>query len=203
MLLPRVYPILDTGSFTKVGDIFRFVERLQDGGARLLQLRAKHSSSQELLDVALELRSLSHPETRWIMNDRADLCLAGGFDGVHVGQDDPSVKAARHIVGSSRWIGVSTHNLPQVIEADSTDADYVAIGPIFPTRSKPDPDPVVGLEALRAVRQVTKKPLVAIGGITRENASSVIEAGADSVALISALQGDPHKTIEAFFAVLR
>jgi thiamine-phosphate pyrophosphorylase len=138
-----------------------------------------------------------------IMNDRADLCLAAGFDGAHVGQGDLSPEAVRAIIGPERWLGVSTHNPEQLGEADLTSADYLAIGPVFATSSKDKPDPVVGLEGVRRARALTRKPLVAIGGITRANAASVIEAGADSVAVISDLLREPRKSAEEFFRVLR
>jgi thiamine-phosphate pyrophosphorylase len=137
------------------------------------------------------------------MNDRADLALAAGFDGVHVGQEDLSPESVRKIIGPDRWLGVSTHNPEQVAEADQTSADYLAIGPVFATSSKDNPDPVVGLEGVRRARQLTRKPLVAIGGITRANAASVIEAGADSVAVISDLLREQRKSAEEFFRILR
>jgi len=137
------------------------------------------------------------------MNDRADLALVAEFDGVHVGQDDLLPESVRRIIGAERWLGVSTHNPEQVAEADQTSADYLAIGPVFSTSSKEKPDPVVGPEGLRRARSLTRKPLVAIGGITRANAASVIEAGADSVAVISDLIRDPRKSAEEFFRVLR
>jgi thiamine-phosphate pyrophosphorylase len=137
------------------------------------------------------------------MNDRADLCILADFDGVHVGQDDLSPESVRRIIGPDRWLGVSTHNPEQLLEADQTSADYLAIGPVFSTFSKDRPDPVVGLEGMRRTRQLTRKPLVAIGGITRANAASVIEAGADSVAVISDLLRDPGKSAEEFFRILR
>ena len=139
---------------------------------------------------------------RLIMNDRADLCLAADFDGVHVGQDDLSPEAARKIIGPDRWLGVSTHNPEQLREAELTSADYLAIGPVFSTSSKVKPDPVVGLEGVRRARTLTRKPLVAIGGITRANAVSVMEAGADSVAVISDLLRDPRKSAEEFLRIL-
>jgi thiamine-phosphate pyrophosphorylase len=138
-----------------------------------------------------------------IMNDRADLCLVAEFDGVHVGQDDLSPESVRGIIGPDRWLGVSTHNPEQLSEADQTSADYLAIGPVFPTSSKDRPDPVMDLEGVRRARSLTGKPLVAIGGITRANAASVIEAGADSVAVISDLLRDPRKSAEEFFRILR
>jgi thiamine-phosphate pyrophosphorylase len=138
-----------------------------------------------------------------MMNDRADLCLAAGFDGVHVGQDDLSPESVRKIVGPGFWLGVSTHNPAQLQSAEATSADYIAVGPVFSTSGKHKPDPVVGLEGVRRARELTRKPLVAIGGITRENAASVIEAGADSVAVISDLLREPRKSAEEFFRILR
>ena len=140
---------------------------------------------------------------RLIMNDRADLCLAADFGGVHIGQDDLSAESVRKIIGPDRWLGVSTHNPQQLREADLTSADYLAIGPVFATSSKERPDPVVGLEGVRRARALTRKPLVAIGGITRANAASVVEAGADSVAVISDLLKAPRKSAEEFFGILR
>jgi thiamine-phosphate pyrophosphorylase len=129
--------------------------------------------------------------------------LAADFDGVHVGQDDLSAESVRKIMGPELWLGVSTHNPKQLSEADLTSADYLAIGPVFSTSSKEKPDPVVGLEGVRWARELTRKPLVAIGGVSRANAASVIEAGADSVAVISDLLRDPRKSAEEFFRVLR
>ena len=150
---------------------------------------------------------MGHPRAesfvRLIMNDRADLCLAAEFDGVHVGQDDLSSEAVRSLIGPDRWLGVSTHNPDQLREADLTSADYLAIGPVFATSSKERPDPVVGIEGVRQARALTQKPLVAIGGITRANAASVIAAGADSVAVISDLLREPGKSAEEFFRILR
>lgn len=161
-----------------------------------------------MLEQARELRRLSRagapaPHLRLIMNDRADLCLAAGFDGVHVGQEDLSPEAVRGIIGPDRWLGVSTHNPEQLREADLTSADYLALGPVFATSSKDKPDPIIGLEGVRRARALTRKPIVAIGGITRANAASVIEAGADSVAVISDLLREPRKSAEEFFRVLR
>lgn len=155
-----------------------------------------------MLEQAKELKSHLGGSLRLIMNDRADHCLAADFDGVHVGQGDLSPEAVRSIIGPDRWLGVSTHNSEQLREADLTSADYLAIGPVFATSSKGNPDPVVGLEGVRRARALTRKPLVAIGGITRANAASVIEAGADSVAVISDLLRDPRKSAEEFLRIL-
>jgi thiamine-phosphate pyrophosphorylase len=203
MQLPRLYAILDAACFPDAPAMFAAAEQLTAGGATLLQYRNKQGRTREILDHARDLKRLVGSRVRLILNDRADLALAAGFDGLHVGQDDLSPEAARSIIGPSLWLGVSTHNPEQITEADKTDADYLAIGPVFATTSKANPDPVVGLDGVRRARELTRKPLVAIGGITRNNARSVIEAGADSVAVISDLILDPRKSAEAFFEVLR
>ena len=156
-----------------------------------------------MLDQARELRRRLGTSVRLIMNDRADLCLAARFDGVHVGQDDLSPAGARAVIGNDLWLGISTHNPEQLAEAGNTSANYLAIGPVFATRSKDNPDPVIGLEGVRQARALTRKPLVAIGGITRKNCGSVIEAGADAVAVISDLIREPRQSAEEFFRILR
>lgn len=140
---------------------------------------------------------------RLIINDRADLAVASGADGVHLGQDDLPIEDARRVVGDERWIGVSTHNPEQLGAALESSADYIAIGPVFATVSKDNPDPVIGLEGVRLARSMTKKPLIAIGGITLDNCRSVIEAGADSVAVISVILDDPRKTTALFLRQMR
>jgi thiamine-phosphate pyrophosphorylase len=201
--LPRLYAILDASCFPDADAMFAAAEQLDAAGVILLQYRNKQASARQMLEHARELKRLVGARVKLIMNDRADLCLAAGFDGLHIGQDDLSPEAARRIIGPNRWLGVSTHNPEQIAEADKTDADYLAIGPVFATMSKANPDPVVGLEGVRRARELTRKPLVAIGGIARANARSVIEAGADSVAVISNLLPGPCKSAEAFFEVLR
>ncbi len=212
--LPRLCPIVDAAFLPSIEALLTFAEELAAGGCTLLQYRNKSGNARLMLDQARELRRLSRARVpaphepaphvpKLIMNDRADLCLAAGFDGVHVGQDDLLPESVRRIIGSGRWLGVSTHNPEQLREADLTSADYLAIGPVFSTASKDQPDPVVGLEGVRRARSLTRKPLVAIGGITRANAASVIEAGADSVAVISDLLRDPRKSAEEFFRILR
>jgi thiamine-phosphate pyrophosphorylase len=209
IVLPRLYPILDAGCFPHARDLIAAAGELAAAGATLLQYRNKSGNARVMLEQARELHRLCRTGVsdrhlpRLVMNDRADLCLAADFDGVHVGQDDLSADTVRAIIGPDRWLGVSTHNPEQVCEADLTSADYLAIGPVFATSSKENPDPVVGLEGVRRGRALTRKPLVAIGGITRDNAASVIEAGADSVAVISDLIGDPRKSAEEFFRILR
>jgi thiamine-phosphate pyrophosphorylase len=207
MHLPRLYAILDAACFPDANSLFAAAEELASAGVTLLQYRNKSGNARQMLDQAKELQRLVGSRARLVMNDRADLCLAADFDGLHLGQDDLSPESARRIIGSEfhgkpRWLGVSTHNPEQLAEADKTSADYLAIGPVFATTSKSNPDPVVGLEGVRRARQLTRKPLVAIGGITRANARSVIEAGADSVAVISDLIRDPRKSAEEFLQIL-
>ncbi|MGD0512238.1 MAG: thiamine phosphate synthase [Terriglobales bacterium] len=200
--LPRLYAILDTSSFSDNEALFSTAEELLAGGATLLQYRNKKGNAREMLAQARELKRRLGPSARLIMNDRADLCLAAEFDGVHVGQEDLSPEGVRKIIGARLWLGVSTHNTDQVKEADKTSADYIAIGPVFSTASKVNPDPVVGLAGVRKARSLTRKPLVAIGGINRANCLSVIEAGADSVAVISDLVRQPRKSAEEILSIL-
>jgi thiamine-phosphate pyrophosphorylase len=207
--VPRLYPIVDAAFFSSTEDLAAFAQELIAGGCTLLQYRNKSGNGRVMLEQARELRRQLRARApaphipKLIMNDRSDLCLIAEFDGVHVGRDDLLPESVRAIIGPRRWLGVSTHNPEQMREADLTSADYLAIGPVFSTSSKDRPDPVVRLEGVRRARQLTRKPLVAIGGITRENAASVIEAGADSVAVISDLLRDPRKSAEEFFRVLR
>jgi len=201
--LLRLYPILDATCFPNAAEMFAAAEELSAAGCTLLQYRNKPGSARQMLDDARELRARLGTSVRLIMNDRADLCLAAQYDGLHVGQDDLSPESARRIIGPNRWLGVSTHNPEQLADADKTSADYLAIGPVFATASKANPDPIVGLEGVRRARELTRKPLVAIGGITRANARSVIEAGADAVAVISDLLRDPRKSAEEFLRILR
>lgn len=201
--LPRLYAILDTACFASDELLYAAAEELIRGGVTLLQYRNKTGSSRQILEQAREIKRRVGSATKLIMNDRADLCIAANFDGVHLGQDDLSPKNAREIIGSDRWMGGSTHTPEQVTEADKTNADYLAIGPVFTTASKANPDAVVGLEGVRQARNLTDKQLVAIGGVTHQNCQAVIQAGADSVAVISGLIRDPRKSAEEFFRVLR
>ena len=204
--MPRLYAILDASCFRPQTRTARamcdFAVDLVAGGVTLLQYRNKDGNTCQMLSHAREIRRVLGRDVTLIMNDRADLCLAADYDGVHVGQDDLSPEGARLVIGGKRILGVSTHNLQQLQEADAGPADYIAFGPIFATSTKRDPDPVVGLERLRAARAATKKPLVAIGGITRVNIRSVLEAGADSAAVISDLLSSPRKVAEEFLRQL-
>ena len=205
--LPRLYAILDRQCFTDTETLLFAAEKLCRAGVLLIEYRNKSSDAGAMLTEARELRqwllrAKDAMPPRLMMNDRADLCLAAEYDGVHVGQDDLWAEAARQIVGPDRWVGVSTHNPEQVAKADQTSATYIAVGPVFETSSKANPDPVIGLDGVRQARGLTRKPLVAIGGITRQNCLSVMEAGADSVAVISDLLPDPAKSAEEFLRIL-
>ena len=188
-MIPRLYAIADADVLTaRTISLVTFASELRDAGVDLLQYRNKKGSPQEVLDALSQLRTIFHGTScRLIINDRADLAVLAGVDGVHVGQEDLSPADVRSVLGAHGIIGLSTHSDFQVKAADETCADYLAIGPVFSTRTKLDHEPVVGLEGVRRARQLTTKPLVAIGGITADNARSVIEAGADSVAVISGL----------------
>ena len=202
--LPRFYPIVDAGLLSKAGlSIESFARELREAGIRFLQYRDKDASDDLLLQRAAILRRIFPPsDSCLILNDRVPLVLPAGYDGVHVGQEDLSPTEARAVLGSEAILGVSTHGERQLIAAADSPVDYVAIGPVFATSSKQVPDPVVGLEGVRMARAITNKPLVAIGGITRANCAAVIEAGADSVAVISDLFHSPAKSVAAFFSRL-
>jgi thiamine-phosphate pyrophosphorylase len=184
--LPRLYPITSA----EVSGLSHSdqVERLAAGGATLIQLREKRASPREFFHAVVEAMTVARRAgVRIIVNDRIDIAIAAGADGVHLGQDDIPPEDARRILGNERIIGYSTHSLRQALEANELPVDYVAIGPVFNTLTKANPDPVVGLDLVRDVSSTLSKPLVAIGGINLENAASVIEAGAGSVAVISDL----------------
>ncbi|HEX8499038.1 MAG TPA: thiamine phosphate synthase [Pyrinomonadaceae bacterium] len=189
--LPKLYPITDR----RLSGLSHAeqVARLCEGGARLIQLREKHLSPREFYREASEaLRVARSFGAKLIINDRADVALALGADGVHVGQDDMPPGAVRKLLGENGLVGFSTHGAGQAVAAAALPVDYVAIGPVFATSSKENPDPVVGLEGVGRVREaVGSLQLVAIGGITVETARSVLEAGADSVAVIGALLNTP------------
>ena len=201
-LLPKLYPILDVSCFSETQQLFDAAKELAEAGVTFIQYRNKFGDPLAMLEQARELKRIIGSRSKLIMNDRADLCLAADFDGVHVGQDDLSPASARKIIGPNRWLGVSTHNPEQVAKADRTSADYIAIGPVFATASKVNPDPLIGLDGVRRARELTHKPLVAIGGITRQNCRSLIDAGADSIAVISDLVRDPRKSAEEFLRIL-
>ncbi|HSL54184.1 MAG TPA: thiamine phosphate synthase [Pyrinomonadaceae bacterium] len=199
LILPRVYALTDV----RVSGLSHAeqVERLSQGGATLIQLREKHMPVRQFYEQA---KMAARRGVQLIINDRVDVALAVGAHGVHLGQDDMPPEAARKLLGSSAVIGYSTHNIEQAIAATKLPIDYLAIGPIFATTTKSDTAPVLGLDGLRTVRQAIRGfPLVAIGGITHANAREVIEAGADSVAVISALLSNSGRIPEATRSLLK
>ncbi|MGE5323913.1 MAG: thiamine phosphate synthase [Actinomycetota bacterium] len=210
MKLPSLYPIVDFSCFAARPDpvdaMLKFAGVLVQSGVTLIQYRDKVSTPQKVLSNARELRRVTRDRANLIINDYPDLCLACEAEGVHLGQDDLSPSATRGIFTAAKkhglWIGFSTHNPDQVREADAKPIDYVAVGPVFATSSKLNPDPVIGLDGVKRAREATSRPMVAIGGITRTNCRQVREAGADSVAVISDLLESPAKAVEDFLRIL-
>jgi thiamine-phosphate pyrophosphorylase len=206
--LPRLYPILDAGLLMRAGlSIEGFARELRQAGIRFLQYRDKEATDEVVLERAALLRIIFPPsDSCLILNDRVALLYTARYDGIHVGQEDLSPSQTRATLGPDVVIGMSTHGEGQLLTAAQGPADYVAIGPVFATASKQNPDPVVGLDGVRAARVMTTKPLVAIGGITRFNCAAVIQAGADSVAVISDLIPRPSastgKLVEEFLTAL-
>jgi thiamine-phosphate pyrophosphorylase len=186
MKLPAFYPIIDNVAAA---------EALLEAGARILQFRHKGFFSRAVFEDATRIGELcQHAGAIFVVNDRADVALLLNA-GLHLGQDDLAPADARRVLLAPGIIGFSTHNERQLLAGNLEPVDYLAIGPIFPTRSKPNPDPTVGVDQLRHLRSLTQKPLVAIGGITRELAPQVFDAGADSVAVISDLFPRPEEWI--------
>jgi thiamine-phosphate pyrophosphorylase len=216
LVFPPLYAIIDADLLKTLSLEARevaFAEMMAESGVELLQYRDKRATSRRLFEVSRTLSAIlskypsriastALPGPRFIVNDRSDVALLSGAGGVHVGQHDLGVEEARAIVGADRWVGISTHTIEQIEAADRTSADYIAFGPIFPTATKENPDPVVGLKMLAEARTRTRKPLVAIGGITLARAAETYRAGADSLAvardLISA--ADPRARAKAFLA---
>jgi thiamine-phosphate pyrophosphorylase len=196
-VFPRLYAIIDasllSGSELPKNDSgLAIAQMLANSGVELIQYRDKRSNSRQYYEVSLQFaQALANTPARFIVNDRPDIALLTGAGGVHVGQTDLSVEDARAICGVDRWVGVSTHNLEQLREADKTSANYIAFGPVFATATKQNPDPVVGLEHLREARRLTRKPLVAIGGMTLDRAAEVYAAGADSICVARDLLRSP------------
>lgn len=188
LVLSRLYVILDAALLTIPES--ECARQLVDAGVRLLQYRNKTASSRDLLESAKRLSEELVPQgVSFLVNDRADVAALAGASGVHVGQEDLGAEEARAVVGRGKLVGISTHSRVQFEQAAASSADYIAVGPIFSTSTKSNPDPVVGIEFIRRVRPLTDKPIVAIGGITLERAAEVVRAGADSVAVISDILG--------------
>ena len=204
LILPRIYAILDGGTLRSAGlDLLTTALTLREAGILLLQYRDKAASGAEILENARAIGSIFKGSgARLLLNDSPSLAAEAGWDGVHVGQTDPSVAEARLQVGPDRLVGVSTHTPEQFYQAVDSDADYIAYGPIFSTGSKPDAETPVGLDGLRNIRGLDARPLVAIGGISHQQVSSVFAAGADSVALIGALYQESAPLFETVSRLL-
>jgi len=199
-----LYVILDSAACPDrlLADVLR---EAAGAGATIFQYRNKFASMREAYAEAMPLRKIAADlKVRFIVNDRCDLALAVDADGVHLGQEDLPYGDARNIIGTEKLIGLSTHNPEQVRAADRLQPDYIGFGPIFTPGSKRDHDPVVGLAGLTRIRSLTTVPIFAIGGITLENAGNVINAGADGVAVISAVVNSPdvRRTVGDFIRVL-
>jgi thiamine-phosphate pyrophosphorylase len=201
---PRLYAIIDRALLTLPE--LSLAEMLADAGVELAQYRAKQAPARALFEVSARLAIFFRGRgARFIVNDRADVAALADASGVHVGQEDLTVESARAVCGPGAWVGVSTHTLEQVREAERTSADYIAVGPIFATKTKERPEAVVGLEFIREARRLTEKPLVAIGGITLERAGEAYRAGADSLAVARDLvcAPDPAARAREFLRVAR
>jgi thiamine-phosphate pyrophosphorylase len=206
MALPRFYPILDTEVSLRHGvDPVEAARQILEGGAQILQFRHKQFLSREAFAWLERIAELTRSRgATLVINDRADLAKLFGA-ALHLGQDDLLPSIARRVTGADTMIGYSTHNEPQLRAARAEPADYLALGPIFGTATKENPDPTVGLAELRRLRPLSDRPLVAIGGITRVNARQAIEAGADSVAVIGDLfpeSGTVRERAQAWIQVL-
>lgn len=191
LALPRLYAIIDAQQIAPQSPV-DVASALLAAGVRLIQYRNKEGGARDLYQAAIGIGEIAKKfDAKLIVNDRADVALAAGSDGVHVGQQDIPPAAARRLLPAGSIVGISTHSIAQLQAASQEPVDYIAFGPIFPTTSKSNPDPTVGLDGLSAARKAARRPLVAIGGITIDNARSVIAAGADSVAVIGGLLSAP------------
>ncbi len=200
-MFPSVYAIVDSGLAGERA--LEVSQALAETGVELIQYRDKTATPRRLFETCTALASRLRGRARFIVNDRADIAALCDAGGVHVGQEDLSAADARAMCGAGRWVGVSTHNLEQFRAALETSADYIAVGPVFATTTKKNPDPVVGLEFVARARAMTRKPIVAIGGITAENAGSVYRAGADSIAVIRDLmvEGKPAERAAEYLRI--
>jgi thiamine-phosphate pyrophosphorylase len=196
-MFPALYAILDATPAQSSESLIALANKLATTGVQLIQLRAKQIPPRQFQEIATTLIAATPQNVRIIINDRPDIASIAKAAGVHIGQEDLAVESARKICPAPQWVGISTHNLEQLRAANDTSADYIAVGPIYPTATKENPDPVVGLDLIRAARKLTRKPLVAIGGITIESAAEVFRAGADSVAVISDLLNAPDRAQRA------
>lgn len=208
--LPRLYPILDADALSRAGIPLQPAARaLYDAGVRWVQYRDKNGRDEQVVERMRLLRAIFAPgDSTLILNDRVHLCVLTAAEGVHIGQEDMPPDRARQMLGGDRLLGVSTHNPEQLRAALASGAsDYLAVGPVFSTQSKSNADPVIGLHGVAFARSLTQLPLVAIGGITRQNAPAVIGTGADAVAVISGLLPEGgfgmEERVRDFLALLR
>ena len=192
--LPRLYAIADAA----FGNPVVLARELLDGGARLVQVRNKNASTRELFDQVVAILKFAPSDSRIIVNDRADVALLSEAGGVHLGQTDLPPREVRKFLFANQILGYSTHNLRQALDSELLPVDYIAVGPVFPTSTKTDADPVIGLDGLRAICSRSSRPVVAIGGITMANAKDVFTCGAASVAVIRDLlkSGDVARRTE-------
>ena len=188
MLLPRLYAIADA----QFGDPVQLIQSMINGGARLIQMRDKNAGAGEFLVRVERVVSLKAPCVQVVVNDRVDIAYLAGAAGVHIGQTDLPPLATRKLLGAEQIVGLSTHNLDQAMKADQLPVDYIAVGPIFSTSTKQNPDPVVGLTGLASICKTVHKPVVAIGGIKLEHAADVLGAGAHAIAVIRDLLASPN-----------
>jgi len=187
LTLPKIYPLTDT-SLSGLSHADQ-VAALVRGGARFIQIREKHATSSEFHRAVVDsLAAAQETNTRIVVNDRVDIAMAAGAPGVHLGQTDLPPDEARKLLGAAAVIGISTHTIEQVKTALGSTVDYIAFGPVWPTRTKENPDPVVGLELLGEVKRIAGEiPVVAIGGINESNVAATLATGADSAAVVSDL----------------
>lgn len=201
-MFPPLYAVLDEELMQT--PVVKCAKELAAAGVELIQYRAKNLSSRKYFENCATLaEALANRNARFIVNDRPDIAAMVGAGGVHVGQQDLHPSDARRICGTGRWVGVSTHNLDQVRAVANAPVDYIAVGPVYPTVTKKNPDPVVGPALIREARKLTRKPIVAIGGITLQRAPEVFAAGANSVAVIRDIleSRDPAARAREFLAI--
>lgn len=200
----RLYLIIDPELYPQI-NVFEVTKEAIAAGISAIQLRVKQAPSRDFFHLASQLTLLLQAASiPFIINDRVDIALACGADGVHLGQQDLPLEVARKILGPNKIIGLSVNTVAEAWEAEKKGADYLGVGPIFPTSSKKDIRNLLGLSGLKKIREATSLPLMAIGGINLDNAAAVLQAGADGVAVISAILGaaNPSLQIKKFLQVL-
>ncbi len=195
------YFITDSG-LTKQG-IVKDVEDAIGGGATIIQYREKQKDTGPMVEEARAIKEICEGKATFLINDRVDVCLAVGADGAHLGQSDMPYGDARELLGEGRTIGLTAHNLEEAKGAEAIGADYVAVSPVFETKTKSDAGPAAGLDLVKNASEALAIPIVAIGGITPENAGSVMGAGATTLCALSATIGEGTKERVGEFARIR